>query len=315
MRLATLDDGSPDGRLVVVSADSMHCAPAPVRTLQQALDQWDLWRPRLEEMHDFSETLEPARLKAPLPRAWQWLDGSTYASHAALMAQVFGHEAKGGDIPLMYQGLSDHFLGPFEDVPLPDESHGIDFEGEFAVITGSVAMGTPAAEARERIALVVLVNDWSLRNLAGREMKTGFGWVHAKPACSMASFAVTPDELGEAWKDCRVGLDLEVSWNDQWFGNPNGAAMSFGFDELIAHGATTRRLPAGTLIGSGTVSNPDYRKVGSTCIAERRGIEIVDEGKARTEYMRFGDRIRMRARTPQGASPFGEIDQRVVAAR
>jgi len=314
MRLATLNDGTPDGRLVVVAPDGAHCALAPVATLQQALDAWPTAREALGAITRFPDALDESRLRAPLPRAWQWLDGSTFPSHGTLMAKAFGREAEWSDIPLMYQGLSDRFIDPRGDVDLPDEAHGIDFEGEFGVITGPVPMGVTAGDAARCIALVVQINDWSLRNLAAREMKTGFGWIHAKPASSMAPFAITPDELGAGWRDHRVALDLEVEWNGEPFGHPNGAAMGFGFDQLIAHAAATRHLPAGTIIGSGTVSNPDFREVGSTCVAERRGIEMVDHGAARTGYLKFGDRVRMSARAADGRRPFGAIDQRVVAA-
>ena len=315
MRLATVHDGTPDGRLVLVAPDGKTCAPAPVRTLQQALEDWQAWASRLAAVSVFPDRLDERQLRAPLPRAWQWLDGSAFPSHGELMARVFGRKPAEDDAPpLMYQGLSDHFHGPFDDVPFPAEDLGIDFEGEFAVVTDAVPMGTSAAAAAGLIRLVVQVNDWSLRNLAAAEMKTGFGWIQAKPACSMAPFAVTPDELGTAWQDCRVGLDLCVTWNGQRFGAPNGAAMGFGFHELVAHAARTRRLPAGTVIGSGTVSNADYARTGSTCIAERRGIEILEHGQPRTEYMRFGDALRMEARDARGAAPFGAMHQRVVRA-
>jgi len=314
MRLATLNDSTPDGRLIVVSPDGAHHAYAPVATLQQALEKWPARHDEMAAIRDFPEALDESRLRAPLPRAWQWLDGSTYPSHGELMAKAYGREATWSPIPLMYQRLSDRFIDPRGDVPLPDEAHGIDFEGEFGVLTQKVPMGIDADAAAGRIALLVQINDWSLRHLAAREMKTGFGWIHAKPASSMAPFAITPDELGSNWKDGRVTLALEVEWNGRPFGHPNGAAMGFSFPELIAHAATTRELPAGTVIGSGTVSNPDFREVGSTCIAERRGIEMVDEGAARTDYMKFGDRVRMSARTADGRRPFGTIDQRVVAS-
>jgi fumarylacetoacetate (FAA) hydrolase len=212
----------------------------------------------------------------------------------------------------MYQGLSDRFLGPGDDVPIPDESMGIDFEGEFGVIVDAVPMGTSPEAASGHIKLVVQINDWSLRALAGAEMKTGFGWIHAKPACAMAPFAVTPDELGNAWRDGRVCLDLFVDWNGERFGAANGAPMAFGFHELVAHAARTRDLVPGTVIGSGTVSNANFREVGSSCIAERRGIELVDHGEARTPFMRFGDLVRMEAKFPEGGSPFGAIEQRVI---
>lgn len=312
MRLATLRDGTPDGRLVIVSPDGTRCAPAPVATLQQLLEQWDTQAAACAAVGGFPDALDHRELAAPLPRAWQWLDGSAFDSHGALMDQVFGISPERTGLPLMYQGLSDRFYGPFDDVPLPSEDLGIDFEGEFGVIVDAVPMGTPASAALDHVRLVVQINDWSLRTLAGPEMKTGFGWVQAKPACSMAGVAVTPNELGDGWRDGRVCLDLLVDWNGARFGAPNGAAMAFGFHELIAHAARTRSLPAGTIIGSGTVSNANFREVGSTCIAERRGIEIVDEGAARTSFMRFGDTVRMEARRADGSAPFGAIEQRVV---
>jgi fumarylacetoacetate (FAA) hydrolase len=312
MRLATLRDGTPDGRLVLVSPDGERCAPAPVTTLQGALDQWQHCEKALALIHSFPDALPRDRLAAPLPRAWQWLDGSAYQSHGALMAKVFNRPEDSRDRPLMYQGMSDRFLGPHDDVPVPEESLGIDFEGEFGVITDAVPMGTTPEQALSHIKLLVQINDWSLRTLAPVEMKTGFGWIQAKPACSAAPLAITPDELGPAWRNGRVCLDLQVDWNGKRFGAANGEPMGFGFHELIAHAARTRHLVAGTVIGSGTVSNENFRQVGSSCIAERRGIELVDTGAAQTSYMRFGDRVRMRAVTPDGAAPFGIIEQRVV---
>lgn len=315
MRLATLNDGTPDGRLVLVSHDAASCAKTPAKTLQEALENWDAVAPLLHSIADFPDALDMTQLRAPLPRAWQWLDGSVYSSHARLMEKMLGIDPVVGDGPLMYQGVSSKFFGPFEDVVMADEELGIDFEGEFGIITDFVPMGTSVAAAAAHIKLVVQVNDWSLRALAGPEMKTGFGWLQAKPPCSMAPFAVTPDELGSAWSETRPGLDLRVEWNGALFGDANGGPMDFGFDELIAHAARTRDLVAGTVIGSGTVSNADFREVGSSCIAERRGIEVVDEGEARTGFMKFGDRVRMEAHLPDGHAPFGAIDQRVVRHR
>jgi fumarylacetoacetate (FAA) hydrolase len=314
MRLATLQDGTRDGRLVVVSPDGTACAPAPVKTLQEALENWDAVAPQLAAASNFPDPLDPAQIMAPLPRAWQWLDGSVYASHGALMDKVIGIDKPAVDWPLMYQGVSNKFYGPGEDVRMADEALGIDFEGEFGIITDAVPMGTSLADAAGHIKLVVQINDWSLRALAGPEMKTGFGWVQAKPPCAMAPFAVSPDELGAAWEDFQPNMNLTVHWNGNQFGNAHGKAMGYGFDALVAHAARTRDLVAGTVIGSGTVSNANFREVGSSCIAERRGIEIVDQGAPKTEFMRFGDTVRMEARTADGRSPFGAIDQKVVPA-
>jgi len=312
MRLATLRDGTRDGRLVVVSPDGLTCASAPVPTMQQALENWREVEPALRGITTFPEALDPAKIMAPLPRAWQWLDGSAFQSHGDLMDAVLGMTKPKTDVPLMYQGTSDKFYGPTDEVKFPDESLGIDFEGEFGVVVDAVPMGTSAVDAMRHIRLLVQINDWSLRTLAGPEMKTGFGWVQAKPPCGMAPFAITPDELGNQWRDGRVCLDLHVDWNGTRFGAANGEPMGHGFHELVAHAARTRDLVAGTVIGSGTVSNPNFREIGSSCIAERRGIEVIDEGAARTEFMRFGDRVKMEAVDAQGRAPFGAIEQTVV---
>jgi fumarylacetoacetate (FAA) hydrolase len=311
MRLATLANGGRDGTLVVVSTDGTACALAPVATLQEALESWDAVAPQLAALAHFDLPMEG--VTAPLPRAWQWLDGSVFASHGALMDKMLGVDKPPVDFPLMYQGVSDKFYGPTEDVVMAGEEYSIDFEGEFGIITDFVPMGTSAADAMKHIKLIVQINDWSLRALAGPEMKTGFGWVRAKPPCSMAPFAVTPDELGDEWRDGRVCLDLLVDWNGKRFGAANGEPMGYGFHELVAHAATTRNLVAGTVIGSGTVSNENFRECGSSCIAERRGIEIVDEGEAKTEFMRFGDRVRMQGTMKDGRAPFGAIDQKVIS--
>ncbi|WP_030539730.1 fumarylacetoacetate hydrolase family protein [Sphingobium sp. DC-2] len=312
MRLATLRDGTADGRLILVSPDGGHYAFAPFATLQQAVEDWASAAPALRAISDFPAKLDVTQLAAPLPRAWQWLDGSAYESHGDLMQKVFGMDPVETDRPLMYQGVSDRFYGPYDDVKFPDEELGIDFEGEFGVIVDAVPMGVTPQQAMEHIRLIVQINDWSLRALAGPEMKTGFGWIQAKPPCSMAPFAITPDELGDGWRNGRVCIDLLVDWNGDRFGAANGEPMGYGFHELAAHAARTRDLAAGTVIGSGTVSNANFREVGSSCIAERRGIEIVDEGAARTPFMSFGDRVRMEGRGPGGRSPFGILEQRIV---
>ena len=323
MKLASLNDGSRDGCLLVVSRDLRRAVDASgiAGTLQTALDNWKDVEPDLQRLYQRLNAndvagafeLDPARLAAPLPRAWQWLDGSCFLSHGELMQKAFNLEPIDGadSIPLMYQGAGDDFLGPRADIPLPSEAHGIDFEGEFAVLVDAVPMGCPADQALRHVRLVLQLNDVSLRALAPREMKTGFGFLQAKPSSSFAPVAVTPDELGDAWREGRVHLPLNVEWNGEWFGHPHGGAMHFGFHQLIAHAALTRKLSAGTLIGSGTVSNAD-RSVGSACIAERRAIETIAHGAARTGFMRFGDRVRMEARGAGGEPLFGAIDQRVV---
>ena len=318
MKLSTLDNGTADGRLVVVSNDGSRCLePESFTTLQQAVEHWSQAQEHCRMLAEQlaagkGRPVTPSQFMAPLPRAWQWLDGSAFDSHGELMQQAFKHDPIERDKPLMYQGMSHRFYGPLEDMPFPRAEDGIDFEGEFGVITDAVPMGISAEEALSHIKLLVLVNDWSLRNLAVPEMKTGFGWIQAKPACSMAPFAVPPDAAGPAWQDGRLHLDLQVVWNGKHFGNPNGGAMSVGFHELIAHAAATRSLCAGTIIGSGTVSNANYRDTGSTCISERRGIEMIDSGVPQTGFMQYGDRVQMQADMPDGSSLFGLLDQQVV---
>ncbi|MBA4778291.1 MAG: fumarylacetoacetate hydrolase [Sphingomonadales bacterium RIFCSPHIGHO2_01_FULL_65_20] len=317
MKLATIENGTPDGALVVVSADGSRHLPAAIATLQAAIESWETSEPALRALAarlDAGEgdSTDGLAFAAPLPRAWQWLDGSAYRSHGELMETLFGTEPPPPGRPLMYQGLSHQFLSATADVPLPREEDGIDFEGEFGVITDFVPMGITPEQALGHIKLLVQINDWSLRALAPVEMKTGFGWIHAKPACSVAPFAVTPEVLGDAWREGRVHLPLAVDWNGERFGNAEGGAMEFGFHELVAHAASTRSLCAGTIIGSGTVSNSNFREIGSSCIAERRGIEMLDEGKPRTGFMHFGDTVRMEARLRDGGLLFGAIDQKVV---
>ena len=326
MKLATLPNGRPDGRLHVVSRDIKFAVPArAAATMQAALEAWNEIEPDLAAQYDElnggratgAVAFDPAQALAPIPRAWQWLDGSAFESHGNLMALVFGVKATGGDEPakpLMYQGVSDRFHAPTEDIPFRFVEDGIDFEGEFGVIVSEVPMGTSAAEASNYIRLIVQINDWSLRKIAPAEMKTGFGWVHAKPPCSMAPVAVTPDEIGPAWRDNRVALPLHVTWNGEKFGAANGYDMAFGFNDLVAHAAYSRDLVAGTIIGSGTISNENYREVGSSCIAERRGIEMLDLGTARTPFMSFGDTVRMEVFLDDGSPVFGAIDQKVVKA-
>ena len=323
MKLSTLNDHSRDGRLLVVSRDLAWAVEASdiVGTLQEAIERWPSVEAALRARYDALNegslagafAFDPQQAAAPLPRAWQWLDASSFLSHGERMQKAFSLDPIEGveHTPLMYQGCGDDFLGARDDIVLPSETHGIDFEGEFAVVVDEVPMGCSAQDAIDHIRLIVQVNDISLRALAPREMKTGFGFIQAKSSSSFAPVAITPDELGEGWRDGRVHLPLRVEWNGQWFGHAHGGAMHFGFHQLIAHAALTRRLRAGCVIGSGTVSNADPT-VGAACIAERRAVEMIEHGAPRTSFMRFGDRVRMEVFDLQGQSVFGAIDQCVV---
>lgn len=325
MKLATLKRGGRDGTLIVVDRGLRRAVAvsAIAPTLQAALDDWEACVAPLQAVYerlnadDISGAfdLDPTALAAPLPRAYQWLDGSAYLSHVERV-----RKARGAALPpelrtdpLMYQGVSDCFLGAREPVPVANEDWGIDFEGEVAVVTGDVPMGVTAQQAAAHIRLLMLVNDVSLRNLIPGELAKGFGFVHSKPASSCSPVAVTPDELGAAWDGARVHLPLRVEFNGERFGEPDaGADMAFGFPELIAHAARTRRLGAGTLVGSGTVSNAE-RGRGFSCIVERRVVEIVERGQAATPFMRFGDRVRIEMFAADGSSIFGAIDQQIVS--
>ncbi len=322
MKLASLPGGR-DGRLAVVSRDLSRAMPALgiANTLQAALDDWPRKKPALEALARELESgraagvpFDPAEALAPLPRAYHWVDGSAYVNHVELVRKARGAtmpESFWTD-PLVYQGGSDDFLAPQADAPFVSEDWGIDLEGEVAVVTDDVAMGTDAAAARGRIQLVMLVNDWSLRNLIPGELAKGFGFYQSKPATAFSPVAVTPDELGDAWRDARLHLPLVVHVNGKPFGSPNaGVDMTFDFGQLIAHAAKTRRLGAGSIVGSGTVSNVD-RSTGSTCLAERRMLETLDHGKPMTPFLSFGDRVRIEMLDAAGHSIFGAINQRVV---
>ncbi len=329
MKLATLKNGQPDGSLVVVSADASHCADAsPVAaTMLDALQRWDAVQPglaRLSQALDIPDArtsvgavpFDPRQCAAPLPRSFQWLDGSAFLNHGRLMERAFKTPpiADFETIPLMYQGAADDFLGPHDPVPLPSEDDGIDYEGEFAVVLGDTPMGVGPQQALQHVRLVVLLNDWSLRSFGPREAKSGFGFLQAKPSTAFAPIAVTPDELGPAWREGRVHLQLQVHRKDAWGCHPHGGALPVHIGELIAPAARTRRLSAGTLIGSGTVSNADAA-MGSCCIAERRMIETLAQGMPRTPFLLFGERVRMLALDGQGgAGPFGMLDQVVQQA-
>jgi fumarylacetoacetate (FAA) hydrolase len=320
MKLATLRNGDRDGRLVVVCRDLSRYVEAVdvAPTLQRALEDWARCEPLLQDKAREVEAgagaaFDPQTAMAPIPRAPQWLDGSAFKTHGALMDKALNRQGPPpGPYPLMYQGASDTFLGPCEDMPMPSEDLGIDFEAEFGVVVSDTPMGVTADDAANYIKLAVVINDASLRALAGREMDTGFGWIQAKPSTSFAPCAVTLDELGEAWSEGRIHLPIRVRWNGEWFGAPNGSEMGFGFHQLIAHAARTRRLSAGTIIGSGTVSNANYREAGSACIAEKRAIEKIDKGDTALAFMRFGDRVRIEVLDADGRSVCGAIDQRIV---
>ena len=324
MKLATLKDGTRDCQLAVVSRDlkTVAIADAIAPTLQRALDDWQFMAPQLIELYEQLNAGRAVRAfdfdarncMAPLPRAYQWADGSSYVNHvelvrrarAAQMPESFWHD------PLMYQGGSDDFIGPTDDIVVMSEDWGIDFEGEVAVVTDDVPMGATPEQAAGHIRLLMLVNDVSLRNLIPAELAKGFGFLQSKPATAFSPVAVTPDELGPAWRDGRIHLPLRATWNNDLVGQPNaGDDMVFGFPQLIAHLAKTRNVRAGSIIGSGTVSNKDARR-GYTCIAEKRALEMIESGEPTTPFMRFGDNIRLDMRDAAGKSIFGAIDQKVV---
>ena len=336
MKLSSLKQGR-DGRLVVVSRDLTRATDAffIVPTLQQALDDWEKVEPHLR---DLAEQLEHGSVPtfrfhehdcaSPLPRAYQWADGSAYVNHVELVRKARGAEMPESfwTDPLMYQGGSDSFLGPRDPIPAFDEAHGIDFEAEVAVITGDVPMGASRDEAAAAIRLVVLVNDVSLRNLIPAELAKGFGFFQSKPSSALSPVAVTPDELGDAWDGGRLHLPLLSTLNGKPFGRPNaGDDMTFDFPTLVAHAAKTRPLGAGTIIGSGTVSNKDpdggpgkpvaAGGLGYSCIAEQRTVETILTGEAKTPFLRFGDTVRIEMKDRAGHSIFGAIEQEVEAYR
>jgi fumarylacetoacetate (FAA) hydrolase len=329
MKLCTIDDGTRDGRLYVASRDGARLADASgiARTLQAALDAWEHCCPLLSALAESldAEAVDaiPAhtvRFRSPLPRAYAWIDGSAYINHIVLVRKARGAEPPETleTDPLVYQGGSDTFLGPKDEIPLPNPAWGCDFESEVAVITGDVPLGVTQAEAAGHIRLLLIVNDVSLRNLIPAELAKGFGFFVSKPSSAFAPFAVTPDELEGHWRDGRVHLPLRTWLNGKLFGDPDaGAEMHFSFPQLIAHCAQSRALSAGTLIGSGTVSNRD-RARGSSCLAERRMIEIIDGGAATTPFLQYGDRVRIAmalpGQDPSGDGVFGAIEQVVVPA-
>ncbi|WOB08052.1 fumarylacetoacetate hydrolase family protein [Piscinibacter gummiphilus] len=326
MKLASYKDGSRDGQLVVVSRDlSMaHYANGIATRLQQVLDDWNFLSPQLEDLyvslnhgrarHAFP--FEPQKCMAPLPRAYQWADGSAFINHVELVRKARNAEMPESFYtdPLMYQGGSDDFLGPCDDIVVPSEKMGIDFEAEVAVITGDVPMGTTPDQALEGIRLLMLANDVSLRNLIPAELAKGFGFFQSKPATAFSPVAVTLDEVGGAWKDGRLHLPLQSTWNGKRVGLCDaGPEMTFHFGQLIAHICKTRNVRAGSIVGSGTVSNKDWSH-GYSCVAEKRAIETIEHGEPKTEFMKYGDTIRIEMKGVDGQTVFGAIDQTVAQA-
>lgn len=327
MKLATLKNNKRDGQLVVVSQDLKKAVVVAdiANTLQSALENWHIAKPALENIYqqlnagEIANTLDfdNQPIASPLPRAYQWADGSAYVNHVELVRKARGAEMPENfwHDPLMYQGGSDTFLGPRDPIPLPDQQWGLDFESEIAVITTDVPMGANKITAEKSICLLMLVNDVSLRNLIPDELAKSFGFFQSKPSSAFSPVAITPDELHEAWDGKKILLPLVTHFNEKIFGQPDaGIDMTFDFPTLIAHAAKTRHLSAGTIIGSGTVSNYDRSK-GSSCIAEKRMLEILATGKATTPFMKPGDRVRIEMFNKNGLSLFGAIDQPVVTLK
>lgn len=325
MKLGSLKQGGRDGSLIVVSRDLSKAIHVDyiVKTLQEAIEDWDKYAPLLEDTYKKlnAGTVDQGKvlnfneldLASPLPRSYQWADGSAYLNHVELVRKARGAEMPPSFLedPLMYQGGSDVFIGPNDPIYIENEEWGIDFEGEVAVITDDVPMGCPEDDAYSHIKLVMLCNDVSLRGLIPNEISKGFGFFHGKPASSFSPVAVTADELGEAWNDAKVHLPLNVTYNDKIFGQANaGQDMQFNFAQLIAHASKSRYLSAGTIIGSGTVSNFDM-SIGHSCLAEARMVEKIKEGVIKTSFMSFGDKIKIEMLDANGQSIFGSIDQAV----
>ncbi len=323
MKLASLSAGGRDGTLIVTDCGMENAARADgiATTMQQVLDNWDTVAPQLETIYqalnageqENAFALDVSQLASPFPRAYQFLDGSAYLAHVKRVRRARGAEMPTGFLtdPLMYQAVSDGFLNPVEPVLVSSEEYGIDFESEVCVVTGDVPMAVAPETAGQYVRLIVLVNDVSLRNLIPAELGKGFGFVQSKPRSALSPVAVTPDELGDAWKQGKIGLPLVTHYNGELFGSPEcGVDMQFSFHDLIAHAAKTRPLSAGTIIGSGTIANED-ESLGSSCLAEKRMLEIIADGEARTPFMQFGDTIRIEMLDQNGDSIFGAIEQKI----
>lgn len=323
MKLASLKNNTREGRLVVVSRDLRQAVQADdiAPTMREAIDGWRRVEGKLRHLYEQLESggakntfaFEPTQAMAPLPRSHQFIDASAFPTHGEIMTRAYKLSIKQEPgVPILVPRQGDDFRGPTDDYEVPSEGDQVDFEGEFAVITDDIPMGTTAAQAAKRIRLVTILNDVSMRSHVFREVSLGFGMVRAKTATVFGPVAVTPDELGDAWQDSRVQLDLHVSRNSQWFGNPSGAEMDMSFAQLLEYIAYNRRLGAGFVLGSGTVSNEDYRQVGSACLAEQRALEVIDRGEPTTPFLQFGERVRFEAKDAGGASVFGAIDFRLI---
>jgi len=324
MKLATLKTGGRDGSLVVVSRNLAHYVPATdiAATLQAALDDWQHTAPRLNALYDELNRAACDNIRAvdfqvfaaPLPRAYEFVDGSAYLPHVERVRKARGAEVPESfyEDPLMYQATSAGFHGPRDPVAVVSEDYGIDFESEVVVVTDDVPMAVSADKAEAHIQLVGLVNDVSLRNLIPAELAKGFGFLQSKPRSTLSPVLVTPDELGDHWQDSKLSLALHSTLNGKFFGEPDaGVDMQFNFAQLVAHAAKTRPLAAGTIVGSGTIANQDTGK-GASCLAEIRMLEIIADGKPTTPFMKFGDTIRIEMFDPDGASIFGAIEQTIV---
>lgn len=324
MKLASLKAGGRDGTLIVANRSLTSYVPATdiAATLQQALDNWDNAAPRLNALSQAlnagersdSIALDFDALASPLPRAYEFVDGSAYLPHVERVRKARGAEVPESfyEDPLMYQAVSAGFLGPRDDVPVPSEEFGIDFESEVVVVTDDVPMAVSADQAESHIQLIGLVNDVSLRNLIPGELAKGFGFLQSKPRSALSPVLVTPDELGDAWRDTVLHLPLRSTLNGEWFGHPDaGTDMQFNFAQLVAHAARTRPLAAGAIVGSGTIANQDT-SLGASCLAEKRMLEIIDSGKPVTPFMQFGDRIHIDMLNKEGHSIFGAIEQVIV---
>lgn len=325
MKLATMHNGSRDGRLLVVSRDltrAVYATPI-VDTMIEAIEHWDAVEEPLQHRYEHLNNgvlkeafpFDPKKVMAPLPRCHQFVDGSAFLNHGNIMEEAFNLDVdKDPSIPIMIQRQSDDFRGPHEDYAFPTEADDGDFEGEFAVIVDDMPMGLSAEEAEKHIKLITILNDMSMRGHLFRELQLGFGFINAKPATVFAPIVVTPDELGDAWRDGRIHLDMHVHRNGEWFGNPNGGTMDFSFGQLLSHLAYNRNLRAGAILGSGTVSSADWKTVGSACLAERRALDIIENGEPQTDYLRFGETLRFEVFGEDGQSIFGAIEHRLIKA-